>query len=319
LIAGTSAGELAPGAVNLDVMHLQRFARLPGVTCHYYPDAEHAVTQWLATNGLFDGILLHCLCDEPLPANSPSAPPSALSTRPIPTLLQASSKSVAAEPFLEGRTTGAHLMVCFAECGTDDLFTEAFGEECAHLERLHGFAINRLIVRDPLRRDWTMSPEILVERLQDLIAPSMPRRVVCIGSGLGGYAALLFGALLKADRILAFNPLSMLDAELAELWHERRNEGNEGPDLLPILADYQGRIYVTCGTIGDGVGSDVCTHDAVHAQRLSALRNVHVQPWPTSGSLVQWMRDRQLLLGFLSYCGLRPDRKVESTLLRLTS
>ena len=302
LIAGTSAGPQASDAVNLDVMHAQRFTDLPGVTCHYYPKAEHAVTQWLATNGLLDSVLLHCLCDEPLPADSSDA----LFASPL--LRRESTAAPAPEPFIEGRTTGAPLLVCFATA-TDDLFTDPFLEECAQLALLHGGAINRLIVRNPLRRDWIMSPDSLVVRLRGMIAALAPRRVVCLGSGLGGYAALLFGALLKADRILAFNPLSTLDTKLAALWHDRRYEPNEGPDLLPILAQYSGRIYIACGIADAGVESEICTHDAVHAQRLSVLDNVLVQPWPASGSLVCWMRDRKLLLGFLSYCGFGPDRR----------
>jgi len=261
------------------------------------------VTQWLAAKGLLDGLLLHCLCDDPLPADSSnalSAPP------PLPR--QSGTAASAPEPFIEGRTAGAPLLVCFA-AATDDLFTDSFLEECAQLALLHGGAINRLIVRDPLRRDWVMSPDSLVARLRDMIAALAPRRVVCLGSGLGGYAALLFGALLEADRILAFNPLSTLDTKLAALWHDRRYELNEGPDLLPILAQYSGNIHIACGIADAGAGSDVCTHDAVHAQRLSVLDNVLVQPWSAPGSLVCWMRDRKLLLGFLSYCGLGPDRQ----------
>jgi hypothetical protein len=200
------------------------------------------------------------------------------------------------------------LLVCFASA-TDELLTDLFLDECAQLALLHGGAINRVIVRDPLRWDWITSPDSLVPTLRDMIATLAPRRVVCLGSELGGYAALLFGALLKADRILAFNPVSTLDRKLAALWHDRRYEQNEGPDLLPILAQYTGRIYIACGITDAGVGSDVCTHDAVHAQRLSVLDNVHVQPWPARGSLVCWMRERKLLLGFLSFCGLGPDRR----------
>lgn len=37
------------------------------------------------------------------------------------------------------------------------------------------------------------------------------RRVICLGSSMGGYAALLFGRLLGADRVLAFSPQVVLD------------------------------------------------------------------------------------------------------------
>jgi len=276
LIAGTSAGPGAPEAVNLDVMHAERFSGLPGVRFHYYPEAEHAVTKWLADAGRFDGILSHCLQDAPLAETVVPAP---------------LHQEERAEPIPRGGADSAPLLIGFAaETGEDDLFNDAF------VEQLRDAAITLLLVRG----------ETPIEEIRRWIAPLAPSRIVCLGSGLAGYDALLTGARLGADRILALNPLSIRDRRLAHLWHDHRFEVADGPDLLPILARHGGEIHVACSVRGIGEGDDVGSHDAVHAQRLGTLPNVHVQSWPASGSLAGWMRERKLLTGFLAYCGFGP-------------
>ncbi len=275
LIAGTSAGSGAPEAVNLDVMHAERFSGLSGVRFHYYPEAGHAVTKWLADAGRFDEILAHCLYGEP-----DSIPDVDADER--------------AEPILRGGVEAAPLLIGFATVtGEDDLFNDAFAGEHTRLEQLRGGAITLLLVRG----------ETPVDEIRRKIAPLAPSRIVCLGSGLAGYDALLTGARLGADRILALNPLSIRDRGLAHLWHDHRFEVADGPDLVPILARHGGMIYVGCGVRGIGEGADLGSHDAVHAQRLGTLPNVHVQPWPASGNLARWMREKKLLLGFLAYCG----------------
>ncbi len=273
LVAGTGAGPEAPDAVNLDVMHAERFAALPRVWRHYYPDAEHAVTKWLADHGRFDEILAHCLYDAPIEGVA-TLPPSVQDGETV--------------PLLQERPGGFPLIIAFA----DDLVT---AEEHAQLERLHGVSIQMLVVRG----------DVSIDAIRNHIEALAPSRVICIGSGLGGYAALAMGPRLGVHRILAINPLSVLDPDLAKLWHDRRYQPPPGPDLLSLLAQYPGKAYIACGTLGAGTGSDVGSHDAVHALRLGALPGVHVQPWPASVNLVHWMRDRKLLLGFIGYCGLR--------------
>jgi len=325
LVLGTSAGVNAPNAVNLDVMHGQRFADLPGVRYHYYPEAEHAVTHWLSENQQFDAILMHCLFDAadptllPRPALPLPAPAAAMVQWPsqFPRLDAARAATAPADcaVLVHTVTPGAPLLICFAD-GTDFEFVE----ERASLEQIYGCRLNQIVLRDVSGQAWQRGLEGLgndaegvAANLRTLVARMGSTNVICIGHGRGGFAALLIGCLLNASRILALNPLSLLDAGLAECWRDRRYSEHlaaleasptaPGPrDLLPILARYRGKVHIACTAKGEGTGDDVGSHDVMHALRLASVANVQVQPWPASGDLLAWMRGQNVLLGFIGYC-----------------
>jgi hypothetical protein len=56
------------------------------------------------------------------------------------------------------------------------------------------------------------------EVLRALIARHAPKHLVTLGISSGGYAAILFGALLGADRVLAFSPQTEVTEEVAKLY-----------------------------------------------------------------------------------------------------
>ena len=76
---------------------------------------------------------------------------------------------------------------------------------------------------------------------------------VCVGSSAGGFAAVLFGSLLGADRILAFNPQFTLSPFLEDkdcpvlnplLWRNRENERvKRYYDLKDIVNVHERPIY----------------------------------------------------------------------------
>ena len=55
----------------------------------------------------------------------------------------------------------------------------------------------------------------ITEGLKRLIEPVDPREIVTLGSSMGGYAAILFGTLLGATRVIAFAPQTWIDAMFA--------------------------------------------------------------------------------------------------------
>ena len=79
------------------------------------------------------------------------------------------------------------------------------------------FQVKKLYVRDP-RFAWYHQglPEIgesirdIVFFLQKTISEQNARRVTMTGGSMGGYAALLFGWLVEADRVHAFNPVTFI-------------------------------------------------------------------------------------------------------------
>lgn len=75
-----------------------------------------------------------------------------------------------------------------------------------------------IFVRDVLKQ-WYLnginstvnSIESLCELLRSL---TYGKRIICIGASAGGYAAILLGCLLNAEKVIAFNPQINLDYEL---------------------------------------------------------------------------------------------------------
>ncbi|MHC5544551.1 hypothetical protein ACYOEI_40490, partial [Singulisphaera rosea] len=145
-----------------------------------------------------------------------------------------------------------------------------------------------------------------------------PSEVITIGQSMGGYAAVLFGMLLNADRIVAFGPLSHLDPAEAERYGDRRflpvmQQLRDDPpksgysDLVELgkALDYRGDLHVLFGThpgIDDGVSGNL---DALHAFRLARLPHVTLHPYPQSvHAVIQWLIDNKqiddLLAGLLA-------------------
>jgi hypothetical protein len=54
--------------------------------------------------------------------------------------------------------------------------------------------------------------------LRALIARHAPKHVVTLGVSAGGYAAILFGALLGVDRVVAFSPQTNVDEQVVRLY-----------------------------------------------------------------------------------------------------
>jgi predicted esterase YcpF (UPF0227 family) len=325
LVQGTHAGERAPQAVNLDVMHSQRYAGLGCAHFHYYPQAEHTVTLWLAQHQQFDGLLLHCLFDAPnptalakLPQGSKPIAAPALHTWPreFPALDRISVAAAAPDidVLVHRVTPGAPLLICFADApvaGAPPGFDHY--DVHAQCERATGKPLNQILLRDSHGQAWLRgccelgnSADSVAANLRKLIALIQPSRILCVGHGIGGYAAILFAELLGAQGVLAFDPLTLLDIRLADLWHDERYRhvlaaigqapAAPGPrDLLPLLARYRGEVRIVCATAAQGEGYDAGSHDSVHAQRVAMLPNVEVQPSPGDGATLRWMRDQILV------------------------
>lgn len=130
--------------------------------------------------------------------------------------------------------------------------------------------------------------------LRRIVAAVRPRAVVTLGISMGGYGALLFGALLPADRILAFSPESRLllpgSRSRAVL---RRRSPPTYLDVLPLL--------------GNALGTELALyfgetelHDVYAAWRLRELPGAHLYSVQGAGHEVgRWFADRGLLRGLV--------------------
>jgi hypothetical protein len=179
---------------------------------------------------------------------------------------------------------------------------------------------NLVLVRDPHHAfyhagisdelpDFEAVRERLRERRRQL--PRV-RRTCCLGTSMGGYAAILFGHHLRADAVFAFAPQTLLDlgrlqadgayAITARTLRNLERRGvmagrarvahlpDEHRDLALLLAHYNGhtryKVFFSEGS----------TRDRAFAERIGGLGGVELYPQPGSHhNVVQEMARRGLL------------------------
>jgi hypothetical protein len=183
-------------------------------------------------------------------------------------------------------------------------------------ENRTGLNLNRILVRD-IKNSWYHRGvpglgghvDEVAASLRGLIRSIRPSRVWTIGQSMGGYAAILFGMLLDAERIIAFGPLSHLDPVEAVRFGDRRflsvmnslaadrlkSRYDDLAELGERLA-YRGPLHVIFGTHAGVDDGDFGNLDAIHAFRLARLPNVLLHPYPDSGHpVVKYLVDHKLI------------------------
>jgi hypothetical protein len=178
------------------------------------------------------------------------------------------------------------------------------------LEKNRNLAINRILVRDPANL-WYQhgvpglghDPLEAASALHRLIVSIEPRSVITVGQSMGAYGAILFGALLGADRALAFGPLSYLNSAWA-----RRDGDLRWIAVMDKLAQFPSRagcedLCALLGSTSPGPEIDIIfgsrteigeatNRDAMHARRLASCANVRVHEVPEAPhAVVEWLRD----------------------------
>ena len=167
-----------------------------------------------------------------------------------------------------------------------------------------GYPVKRLFLRDPVR-SWYLrglpgiGNEALTVRdaLDQAIADSGATRVVLAGASAGGFAALLFGAWLRADAVVAFSPQSFLGGA------DRREAGDDRwPDQIASLHAALGAEHPHYdvlphleATPPSSIEIHVSGHDHLdlaHARRLAVVSGASVREHGNGGHrLVKALRD----------------------------
>ncbi|WP_224371002.1 hypothetical protein [Hyalangium versicolor] len=350
LIIGSSAGENAPDAVNIDVMHAHRFGNLPKLRIHCIPEAHHDDAALnLSRSGRLDGILLECLFDQPPREGAPPRfecyMPRAgepVQERPagrgtfneeLATMLRvlpgfdekannvADLEAAGQVLLLNKATPNAPLLLSFGDAAPEQPVGFDFFAISQRLKAKLGRPLNRILLRDPQRQWWMRGAPGLgadalavAKALGHLIAAIQPERIVCLGNGVGGYAALMFAMLLRAEHAVAINPLSLLDERFARLCHDSRHlpmlaaldsePPTTGPrDLLRLAAEtrHAGKLDILFSTVPDAQSWHAGSHSAVHAERLGLLPNCRLHAFPdyAEGELLPKIDHRKMLVSFL--------------------
>jgi hypothetical protein len=187
------------------------------------------------------------------------------------------------------------------------------------LEQNSGRHLNKVLVRDS-GNSWYhrkidglgAHPDETAEALRALIVAIAPSKVITIGQSMGAYAAVMYGLLLKVDSVIAFGPLSFLDAAQALLYHERRwlavmrdlaqNPPPSGYYDLTALPRGHTALHLIFGTKPDQANATESVNlDAMHAHRLAALGNCTLYPYPYSGHpVVQHLIDTKRINALLA-------------------
>jgi pimeloyl-ACP methyl ester carboxylesterase len=168
----------------------------------------------------------------------------------------------------------------------------------------------RLFVRD-LRRAWYHKGieghgetiTAAADSLKELIAQHEVDRLITVGSSAGGYAALVFGALLGADKALSFGPQTVIDpatiaaigdhrwdGELAELQAAGVLDAN-WTDLRYALprarsgetAETSYEIYFSHNNTRPNTGPG---RDRAHAERLRGVEGVRLYRFGHGGHMI---------------------------------
>jgi pimeloyl-ACP methyl ester carboxylesterase len=197
---------------------------------------------------------------------------------------------------------GVPALLAFGQAGSSEGAEFEHADLFERISRQREQPYSRLFLHDPSGAgfyrgvSWLRGTiEEVVAFLRSLIAELAPSEIITFGEGIGGHAALVYGALLSATRIVAIEPPSHLIADELALYNDRRWERvlAELPEPatarrhdVPALFDrtgYPGRAYVLFGTQRGNPHHDAVNHNVIHAQRLALSDRVTLCPFPEVG------------------------------------
>lgn len=202
----------------------------------------------------------------------------------------------------------APLVIAFGFVNWESLSDFDFDGRTLKMAERTGVPLNRILLRDTANL-WYQHGVSGLGRDADEVAAALrgwierlrPSGVVTVGQSMGGYAAILFGTLVGADRVLSFGPLSYLRPDWARRdgdtrWLSTFDKLHRfAParlyDDLPALLRATPRppaIRVVIGSANEA-GQPI-NLDRLHAQRLVDCPGVSVQEFSHAPhAVVQWL------------------------------
>ncbi|MBX9726640.1 MAG: hypothetical protein K2X09_05185, partial [Rickettsiales bacterium] len=199
------------------------------------------------------------------------------------------------------------LIVSFGFYAADNNPRFDFYGRLKKVEQLSGRPLGKLLVRDSSQL-WYLNGipgvadgvDATATALAHMIEALKPSHVITIGQSMGAYAAILYGALLKVDKVIAFGPLSCFDNHIWKHIGDTRWQAQLDA-LLARNADVRPYhdLATWLPTLGEGVphidlfygahpGTGALGHEATgidvpHAMRLMGLPNLTCLPALASG------------------------------------
>ncbi|MCW1430795.1 hypothetical protein OLX23_16920 [Novosphingobium sp. JCM 18896] len=151
-------------------------------------------------------------------------------------------------------------------------------------------------------------------RIRQLIEAVRPTSVTMVGQSMGAYAAVLYGALLGVDRVLAFGPLSYLRSDwarrdddlrwIAVMEALERHPPSPLYDDLPALLSGLDALPEMQLVYGTGAETDGSTNlDRLHAERFAQVEGVRIMDFPQAPhAVVKWLIDEGRMDALLQTC-----------------
>jgi hypothetical protein len=197
---------------------------------------------------------------------------------------------------------GEPLFVSFAFVDWDGQPGFYFHGRSRKLDQRRGRPFNRVLLRDPSNRWYLRGIRGLGDdapgsaaALARIVAAIGPSQVITVGESMGAWGALLYGALIGADRAIAHGALSFFDPVRARSWGDLRwltvMEALARDPPRTVLDDLPAvlracprpmRVDLFVGERGDP-GDPGVNFDLAHAQRLRTVPGVHVHRVPEAG------------------------------------
>jgi hypothetical protein len=212
-----------------------------------------------------------------------------------------------------GIRRGVPVVLAFGQTGAKERSGFEHADLIARIGRQREQPFSRIFLHDPSGTgfyrgvSWLRGAiDEVVAALRSLIKELAPSAIITFGEGLGGHAALVYGGLLGASRIVAIEPPAHLIADelashndhrweraLVELPEPEIARHYDVPSLFKRIG-YTGRAFILLGSRRGNDHHDAVSHNVIHAHRLALSDQVTLCPFPEVG---------QGLLSVLSECG----------------
>lgn len=188
-----------------------------------------------------------------------------------------------------------------------------FFDPIRKLEQRVGGPFNRIFIRDSRHAFYQRGVKGLGDsiteiatKLREFIKIMQPSEIMTIGQSMGGCAAILYGFLVHADRVIAFGPMANLKVESAEQdgdtrWLpllralERNPPENRCNDFIAFAQaqPVHPTMHIIMGT--NPVDKNGLPNlDRLHADRFAVLpsANLHIYP-EAPHEICEWLADHQ--------------------------
>ena len=173
------------------------------------------------------------------------------------------------------------------------------------------YEVNRIYIRDLYQSWYHKGLPGLAKDIQDIalflkyaVEKTKVERVVLVGNSMGGYAAILFGALIDANEVHAFSPQTFIDKMNREFYRDNRWENQLNKvylfteskfyDLASLVDRYTGRCRFHIHY------SPVDKLDKLHAERLGKFTATSLHPYNIGGhAVIQHLKESGMLENIL--------------------